>query len=197
MPSRCCLTRWTEITKISVGAFRRFFLWLFLRFVLRFSQFFKFLRHGGIVPGQALDGQVLRLAVGQAQVVFGGQQGVLGFLQMIDGFVDLLDGFLEFLAGQTVIAGEFLLKIVHIRFKMGDIDILATFTAYNNNNVAYTAFFMNDGNGHFTKQNEQNYGTNNELWFSECQDVDGDGYYDLLAFKGEILNVSYSIPFVL
>ena len=80
--------------------------------------------------------------------------------------------------------------------KDGDIDILATFAAYNNNNVAYTAFFMNDGNGHFTKQNEQNYGTNNELLFSECQDVDGDGYYDLLAFKGEILNVSYSIPFV-
>ncbi len=80
--------------------------------------------------------------------------------------------------------------------KDGDIDILATFSAYNNQNVAYTSFFINDGNGNFTKQNEQNYGSNNKLWFSECQDIDGDGYYDLLAFRAEILIYSYSIPFV-
>ncbi len=70
--------------------------------------------------------------------------------------------------------------------KDGDIDILATFSAYNNYDVAYTCFFVNDGQGHFTQQNEQNYGYNNPLWFSACQDIDGDGYYDLLAFKGEI-----------
>ena len=69
--------------------------------------------------------------------------------------------------------------------KDGDIDLLATFSAYYNSSISYTAFFMNDGNGNFTKQNEQNYGAN-ELWFSDCQDLDGDGYYDLLAFKGKI-----------
>ena len=68
----------------------------------------------------------------------------------------------------------------------GDIDILATLPAFYNGNIAYTAFFMNNGNGAFTKKNEQNYGTNNPLWFSACQDIDGDGYYDLLAFKGDI-----------
>lgn len=69
--------------------------------------------------------------------------------------------------------------------KDGDIDLLATFSAYYNSSISYTAFFMNDGNGNFTKQNEQNYGAT-ELWFSDCQDLDGDGYYDLLAFKGKI-----------
>ena len=69
--------------------------------------------------------------------------------------------------------------------KDGDTDLLATFSAYYNSSISYTAFFMNDGNGNFTKQNEQNYGAN-ELWFSDCQDLDGDGYYDLLAFKGKI-----------
>lgn len=67
----------------------------------------------------------------------------------------------------------------------GDIDLLATFSAFYNAQIAYTAFFINDGTGHFTRQNEQNYGPN-ELWFSDCQDLDGDGYYDLLAFQGTI-----------
>ena len=67
----------------------------------------------------------------------------------------------------------------------GDIDILATFSsAKNSTGYAYTCFFVNDGNGNFTQQPEQNYGSNN-LWFSALQDIDGDGYYDLLAFRGD------------
>lgn len=68
----------------------------------------------------------------------------------------------------------------------GDIDILATFSAMTNaTKTAYTCFFLNDGNGNFTQQPEQNYGTDN-LWFSALQDIDGDGYFDLLAFRGNI-----------
>ena len=67
----------------------------------------------------------------------------------------------------------------------GDIDILATFSAATNaTNIAYTCFFINDGNGNFTQQPEQNYGTEN-LYFSALQDIDGDGYFDLLAFNGD------------
>ncbi len=67
--------------------------------------------------------------------------------------------------------------------KDGDIDILATFTAENNSSgYAYTCFFTNNGQGTFTKQREQNYGTN-ALAFMAMQDLDGDGYYDLLAYN--------------
>ena len=79
--------------------------------------------------------------------------------------------------------------------KDGDTDILATFSAYNNYDVAYTCFFVNDGQGHFTQQNEQNYGYDNPLWFSACQDLDGDGYYDLLAFRGEIKSFAQHLGF--
>ncbi|MBQ8100858.1 MAG: VCBS repeat-containing protein [Paludibacteraceae bacterium] len=66
----------------------------------------------------------------------------------------------------------------------GDIDILATFSAQRNaTKTAYTCFFLNDGQGNFTQRPEQNYGSEN-LWFSALQDIDGDGYYDLLAFNG-------------
>ncbi|MBQ7210474.1 MAG: VCBS repeat-containing protein [Paludibacteraceae bacterium] len=66
----------------------------------------------------------------------------------------------------------------------GDIDILATFSAATNaTGIAYTCFFINDGQGNFTQQPEQNYGSE-KLWFSALQDIDGDGYYDLLAFNG-------------
>lgn len=70
----------------------------------------------------------------------------------------------------------------------GDIDILATFsTKHNATNRAYTCFFLNDGQGNFARQTEQIYGTEN-LWFSACQDINGDGYMDLLAFRGDINN---------
>lgn len=68
----------------------------------------------------------------------------------------------------------------------GDIDILSTFSAIANaTGTAYTCFFLNDGQGHFSQQPEQNYG-NDTLWFSACQDINGDGYMDLLAFRGEM-----------
>ena len=70
--------------------------------------------------------------------------------------------------------------------KDGDIDILATFSsAKNTTGYAYTCFFTNDGHGIFTQQTEQDYGTN-KLWFSAMQDIDGDGNYDLLAFRGDV-----------
>lgn len=66
----------------------------------------------------------------------------------------------------------------------GDVDILVTFSApRNSTGYAYTMFFRNDGNGNFTQLEEQDYGSNN-LVFSNCQDINGDGYYDLLAFRG-------------
>ncbi len=68
----------------------------------------------------------------------------------------------------------------------GDVDILVTFSApLNSTGYAYTMFFENDGTGKFTQLDEQDYGSNN-LLFSNCQDLDGDGYYDLLAFRGDL-----------
>lgn len=74
--------------------------------------------------------------------------------------------------------------------KDGDIDILATFSAPKNaTGYAYTCFFLNDGQGQFTQQPEQSYGN---LTFSACQDINGDGYMDLLAFRSEITVASES-----
>ncbi len=67
----------------------------------------------------------------------------------------------------------------------GDVDILVTFSApLNSTGYAYTMFFRNDGKGNCTQLDEQDYGEN-KLYFSNCQDINGDGYYDLLAFRGE------------
>ncbi len=67
----------------------------------------------------------------------------------------------------------------------GDVDILVTFSApLNSTGYAYTMFFENDGEGRFTQLEEQDYG-DNALLFSNCQDIDGDGYYDMLAFRGK------------
>src|SRR5699024_7954419 len=59
--------------------------------------------HGGVVPRQPLDGEVLGLVVGQAQVALAAQKRVFGLLQMVDGLVDLIDGLLELAAGQLVV----------------------------------------------------------------------------------------------
>ena len=68
----------------------------------------------------------------------------------------------------------------------GDVDILVTFSApLNSTGYAYTMFFENDGTGQFTQLDEQDYG-DNYLLFSNCQDLDGDGYYDMLAFRGDL-----------
>ena len=68
----------------------------------------------------------------------------------------------------------------------GDIDILASSSYYTTaTKVAYNYLFTNNGQGNFVAQPAQNYGTN-KLWFSACQDINGDGHYDLLAFRGDI-----------
>ncbi len=73
----------------------------------------------------------------------------------------------------------------------GDVDILVTFSAsLNSTGYAYTMFFENDGDGRFTQLEEQDYGTN-KLLFSNCQDLDGDGYYDMLAFRGAFETNNY------
>lgn len=65
----------------------------------------------------------------------------------------------------------------------GDVDILVTFSAPDNSTgYAYTMFFSNDGNGNFTQEDEQDYG-DMKLCFSNCQDVDGDGWMDMLGFN--------------
>jgi hypothetical protein len=64
----------------------------------------------------------------------------------------------------------------------GDTDILVTFSSSDNTSgFAYTMFFQNNGNGQFTQIEEQDYGES-MLLFNNLQDIDGDGYYDLLAF---------------
>lgn len=81
----------------------------------------------------------------------------------------------------------------------GDIDLLATFSAVNNaTNASYTCFFKNDGSGRFTRQAEQLYGTD-KLLFCNLADIDGDGYYDLLALRDAGITKSnsnsyYTIP---
>ena len=63
----------------------------------------------------------------------------------------------------------------------GDVDILVTFSSpTNNTGYAYTMFFRNNGNGQFSQVEEQGY--DEKLLFNNLQDIDGDGYYDLLAF---------------
>ena len=65
----------------------------------------------------------------------------------------------------------------------GDVDILVTFSApLNRTEYAYTMFFANDGKGVFTQKDEQDYG-DLKLYFVNCQDIDGDGYMDMLAFN--------------
>ena len=65
--------------------------------------------------------------------------------------------------------------------KDGYPDVAAAMSSSNHpSGYAYTVLFLNNGNGTFTAQTEQNYGTT-RLLFKACQDVDGDGYYDMLA----------------
>lgn len=69
----------------------------------------------------------------------------------------------------------------------GDVDILVTFSSpTNNTGYAYTMFFRNNGNGQFSQVEEQSY--DEKLLFNNLQDIDGDGYYDLLAFEVTVDN---------
>ncbi|MGN1247134.1 MAG: choice-of-anchor D domain-containing protein, partial [Paludibacteraceae bacterium] len=67
--------------------------------------------------------------------------------------------------------------------KDGQVEILTTFsTLGNQTGAAYTMFFDNDGQGNFTMQPEQTW--TDSLYFTCCQDIDGDGYMDLLGIRG-------------
>lgn len=69
--------------------------------------------------------------------------------------------------------------------KDGDVDILLTVSACWNqtNRTDYVLILKNDGNGNFTKAgNTQSFP--DYMQFSNLADIDGDGYYDLLAFRG-------------
>ena len=65
----------------------------------------------------------------------------------------------------------------------GNVDILATISSNNNGTgYAYSVLYLNNGNGTFSAQPTQNY-ISNRLLFKACQDIDGDGNYDLLAME--------------
>ena len=53
--------------------------------------------HGGVVACQAFDAQVLRLVVGQSQIVFRFGEILFDLLEMFDGLIDLLNGLAKFL----------------------------------------------------------------------------------------------------
>ena len=74
----------------------------------------------------------------------------------------------------------------------GDVDILVTFSAPNNNtHLSYTMFFSNNGSAQFTQVEEQGY--DEKLLFSNLNDIDGDGYYDLLAYEVTAASTATSI----
>ena len=66
--------------------------------------------HRGVATGEALDGKVVGLVVGKAQVVLRADEGLLDFLEMGNGLVYLVDGGLELLAGKAVVAPEGILE---------------------------------------------------------------------------------------
>lgn len=62
----------------------------------------------------------------------------------------------------------------------GDVDILATFSYPFNEVGSFTLLAQNDGNGKFTTTEDGS--VTEKLLFVACRDINGDGYYDLLAF---------------
>ena len=68
----------------------------------------------------------------------------------------------------------------------GDVDIVMLSSGfYNDSEVSYSLVLVNDGKGNFTKAGStQSYGTGNFMYFANLADIDGDGFYDLLAFNG-------------
>ncbi|MDR1730002.1 MAG: FG-GAP-like repeat-containing protein [Prevotellaceae bacterium] len=60
----------------------------------------------------------------------------------------------------------------------GDVDILATFSYPLNGSYNFILLAKNDGNGNFDIGFDMPAG---QLLFAGCRDINGDGYYDLLA----------------
>ena len=88
-------------------------------------EFLEFLFHGGVVPCQFLDGQVIGFVGCQAQLIFRLCQRVFYFFQMLDGLVDFIDRLFEALACLVIIIRDPFFEIVHFVFKIGDIDVLS------------------------------------------------------------------------
>ena len=78
----------------------------------------------------------------------------------------------------------------------GDVDILMTSSGVYKSSepwISYSLILTNDGKGNFTKAGStQSHGTDNYMTFSNLADIDGDGFYDLLAFNGTNNNGKYA-----
>ena len=75
------------------------------------------------ILGQLLQGELLRLVVGQAEVVAGTEEGILDFEEFLDPFVDPLDGVGELGGRQFVIPAEGGFEIAQLGFEIGDVDV--------------------------------------------------------------------------
>ena len=62
--------------------------------------------------------------------------------------------------------------------KDGDVDILLPFSYQSSNMASFLVVFENDGTGHF-KMHEAAF--DKMIDFKACADIDGDGYYEVLA----------------
>lgn len=62
--------------------------------------------------------------------------------------------------------------------KDGDVDILLPFSYQESNMASFLVVFENDGRGHF-KMHEAAF--DKMIGFKACADIDGDGYYEVLA----------------
>lgn len=62
--------------------------------------------------------------------------------------------------------------------KDGDVDILLPFSYQSSNMASFLVIFENDGTGHF-KMHEAAF--DKMIDFKACADIDGDGYYEVLA----------------
>lgn len=79
----------------------------------------------------------------------------------------------------------------------GYADILATQSSSNNQTgYAYALRFINNGSGVFNVLPEQNFGTY-RLLFGGCQDIDGDGIHDLLAYELDTQNKTTGVVYAL
>jgi hypothetical protein len=67
--------------------------------------------------------------------------------------------------------------------KDGDIDVLATFSYPYNLVGSFTLVALNDGNGNFTINEDGS--TTAHLVYLGCADINGDGFYDLLAIESD------------
>jgi hypothetical protein len=73
--------------------------------------------------------------------------------------------------------------------KDGDIDVLATFSYPYNKVGSFTLVGLNDGNGNFTTNEDGSAA--DKFIYANCADINDDGYYDLLLFDINGMNMDY------